>query len=187
MEIEKTDFDNLVIITPECFEDERGYFFESYNGKQFEKMGLPVNFVQDNQACSKKGVLRGLHFQNPPFAQGKLIRVVIGEVLNINVDLRKKSEKYGEYFSIILSDSNKKILWIPEGFANGYLALKNNTLYAYKCTNFYNKVSERGVIWNDGDLNINWKLKKYGIENPIISEKDKKLPFFKDIEKNLLF
>ena len=187
MEIEKTDFNNLVIITPECFEDERGYFFESYNQEQFEKSGLPVNFVQNNQACSKNGVLRGLHFQNPPFTQGKLIRVVTGEVLNIAIDLRKKSEKYGEFFSIILNDSNKKMLFIPEGFANGYLTLKSNTLYTYKCTNIYNKVSERGIIWNDGDLNINWGLKKSGIENLIISEKDKRLPFFKDIERDLLF
>ncbi len=177
MEVIATSIPDLFIIQPKVFEDDRGYFYESYSKLNFEKAGIIAEFVQDNQSLSQKGVLRGLHFQNPPFAQGKLVRTIKGSILDVAVDLRKKSKTYGQHFDIILNESNKTMLWIPPGFAHGFLTLENNTIFSYKCTNTYNKASEDSIIWNDPTINIKW-----GINNPILSEKDKTGKLFKDFE-----
>ncbi len=181
MQIIKTKIPDLLIIKPDVFEDERGYFFESYNREKFVQAGIKYKFVQDNESKSQKGVLRGLHFQNPPHAQGKLVRVMKGAVLDVAVDIRKKSPTYGKWASIELSESNKMMCWIPPGFAHGFVTLEDNTVFFYKCTNVYNKQSEGSIRWNDPDLNIDWKTK-----NPILSEKDKIVPFFKDFESKFV-
>ncbi len=186
MKIEKTELEGLRIITPDVYEDSRGLFFENYHKKKFEDFGISVNFVQDNQSISGKGVLRGMHFQKAPFWQGKLVWVAKGAVLDVVVDLRKNLPTYGKWISIELNDKNKKILWVPEGFAHGFLALEEGTIFQYKCTNFYDKNSEAGFRWDDPSLKIDWQLKKYGIEKPIVSEKDEKLPFLKEIEISAL-
>ena len=177
MEIIKTSIEGLLIIKPDVFKDERGYFFESYNKERFTKEGLTMNFVQDNESKSSKGVLRGLHFQKPPYAQGKLVRVVKGSVMDVAVDLRKDSPTYGKWESVVLSEDNKLQFWIPEGFAHGFVTLEDDTIFNYKCTNVYNKESEGSLLWNDPDINIDWN-----IENPILSEKDKVSPLFKNFE-----
>ena len=177
MEIIKTSIDGLLIIKPDVFKDERGYFFESYNKERLAKEGLTMNFVQDNESKSAKGVLRGLHFQKPPYAQGKLVRVIKGSVMDVAVDLRKDSPTYGKWESVVLNEENKLQFWIPEGFAHGFVALEDNTIFNYKCTNVYNKESEGSILWNDPDININWN-----IDNPILSEKDKISPLFKNFE-----
>jgi len=165
----ETKLDGLYLLEPKVFEDVRGYFLESYNQETFKKIGIDVDFVQDNQSLSSKGTLRGLHFQKPPYAQAKLVRVITGSILDVVVDIRTDSKTYGKYFSAILDGENKRMLYIPEGFAHGFLALENNTLIQYKCSNLYNKESEGGIIWNDPDININWKIDY----EPIISDKDK--------------
>ena len=175
MEIIKTSIEGLLIIKPDVFKDERGYFFEIYNKERFAKEGLMMNFVQDNESKSSKGVLRGLHFQKSPFAQGKLVRVVKGSVMDVAVDLRKNSPTYGKWESVVLTEDNKLQFWIPEGFAHGFVTLEDDTIFNYKCTNIYNKESEGSILWNDPDINIDWN-----IENPILSEKDKISPLFKD-------
>ena len=175
MEIIETKIKDLLIIKPDVFADERGYFFESYNRQRFIEHGLDMTFVQDNESQSMKGVLRGLHFQKPPFAQGKLVRVVKGAVRDVVVDLRKDSPTYGHWESVILTEGNKLMYWIPEGFAHGFVCLEDHSVFTYKCTNVYNKASEGSIRWNDPDLNIDWE-----IENPILSEKDKVSPMFKD-------
>ena len=175
MEIIKTPLEGLLVIKPRIFGDDRGYFFESWSKQSFDEVGLDLNFVQDNQSLSGKGVLRGLHFQNPPYAQGKLLRVVKGSVLDIAVDIRKDSPTYGQHFSIELTEKNKTIVWIPPGFAHGFLTLKDNTIFTYKCTGVYNKESEGALLWNDKDLNINWK-----VNDPLVSEKDLVAGNFKD-------
>ncbi len=168
MEINKTEIEGLLIFTPRKFEDDRGYFFESFNQSIFdEATNNKFSFVQDNQSFSKKGVLRGLHFQNPPFAQGKLVRVIKGAVLDVAVDIRKDSKTYGKYVSIELSEENNKQFWIPPGFAHGFITLEDDTIFSYKCTNYYAPQSEGTILWSDIDLNIDWKLK------PIfVSDKD---------------
>ena len=166
MKIEKTFIEGLVVITPHVFTDARGYFLESYNKKKLESI-LDVEFVQDNESASQKGVLRGLHFQNPPYAQGKLVRVIKGRVLDVVVDLRKGSETYGKHYKHVLSGEHKEQLYIPEGFAHGFLVLEDDTIFSYKCTGYYNKDSEASLLWCDETLDINWQ-----IEHPIISEKD---------------
>ena len=175
MEIIETKIKDLLIIKPDVFADERGYFFESYNRQRFIEHGLDMTFVQDNESQSMKGVLRGLHFQKPPFAQGKLVRVVKGAVRDVVVDLRKDSPTYGHWESVILTEGNKLMYWIPEGFAHGFVCLEDHSVFTYKCTNVYNKTSEGSIRWNDPDLNIDWE-----IENPILSEKDKVSPMFRD-------
>ena len=175
MEIIKTPLEGLLIIKPSVFEDERGYFFESYNHEKFLAEGLDLKFVQDNESKSKKGVLRGLHFQAPPFAQGKLVRVMRGSVLDVAVDIRQNSPTYGKWESIVLSGNNKWMYWIPAGFAHGFVTLEDDTIFFYKCTNVYNKASEGSVNWNDPDLKIDW-----GVSEPIISDKDKIAPGFRD-------
>lgn len=175
MEIKDTFIEGLKVIVPDVFHDNRGYFYESYNEKRFFEAGLTMKFVQDNESMSSKGVLRGLHFQNSPYSQGKLIRVIKGEVLDVAVDLRKNSATYGKYYKLLMNEDNKLMFYIPEGFAHGFLTLKDDTVFSYKCTNFYNKQSEGGIMWNDTTLNIDWNIK-----NPIISEKDKNNISFAD-------
>jgi len=176
MKFIKQPLEGVFLIEPAIFKDERGYFFESYNENAFLKAGINSRFVQDNQSKSNKGVLRGLHFQNPPFDQGKLVRVVKGAVSDVIVDIRKKSPTYGQHLTILLSEENQQMLWIPPGFAHGFVTLEDNTLFFYKCTNVYNKASEGGIIWNDPDLNIDW-----GFENPLVSPKDAELSHFKEL------
>ena len=176
MEIIETPLAGLLVIKPDVFEDDRGYFFESFNHEKFLNVGLDLKFLQDNESKSKKGVLRGLHYQAPPFAQGKLVRVMRGSVLDVAVDFRKDSPTYGKWESIFLSGQNKWMYWIPAGFAHGFVTLEDDTIFFYKCTNVYSKVSEGSILWNDPDLNINW-----GIADPMISDKDKISPRFKDV------
>jgi len=178
MQITKTKIEGLLEITPRVFEDERGYFYESYSKQSFAKIGLDLDFIQDNQSLSKKGVLRGLHFQNPPFAQGKLVRVVKGSVLDIAVDLRKDSPTYGKYHKVLLTEENKRLFWIPAGFAHGFLTLEDDTIFAYKVTGLYNKQSEGCIKWDDSDLNIDWEIPSD--LSPLVSEKDQEGDLFKE-------
>lgn len=182
MEIITTKISGLLIIKPQVFEDSRGYFFESYNRDKFAAAGIPVDFVQDNESKSQKGVLRGLHFQKPPFAQGKLVRVMKGAVLDVAVDLRLGSPTYGQWDSIVLTESNKFMYWIPAGMAHGFLTLEDNTVFFYKCTNLYNKESEGALLWCDPQLNINWDC-----QNPLLSGKDQVAPLFKDFQSPFTF
>ncbi len=173
MEVKRTFIEGLLILQPKVFQDERGYFYEPYNKKVLQAAGINEEFVQDNQSLSQKDVLRGLHFQNPPYAQSKLVRVIQGSVWDLVVDIRKKSPTYGQHFGIELSADNKTIFYIPAGFAHGFATLEDNTVFLYKCSTFYNKESEDCILWNDKDLNIQWN-----IENPLLSEKDKKGKLF---------
>ncbi|MBI4945161.1 MAG: dTDP-4-dehydrorhamnose 3,5-epimerase [Bacteroidetes bacterium] len=177
MQITPTNLSGAVVIQPKVFSDARGYFFESYSKAVFFKNGITDEFIQDNESLSQKGVLRGLHFQNMPHAQVKLVRVIQGSVLDVVVDIRKKSSTYGKYFSIVLSSANKTMLYIPEGFAHGFLVLEDNTIFSYKCSRTYNKESEDGILWCDADLNIEW-----GIQNPLLSEKDRVAQAFKEFK-----
>ena len=161
MKIINTPLDGLLVFAPEIYEDDRGYFFESWNKKIFKEFGLNYEFNQDNQSLSKYGVLRGLHFQNPPYAQGKLVRVVKGKVLDVVVDIRSDSSTYGSHYKIELSETNKLIFWIPPGFAHGFITLENDTIFSYKCTSVYNKQSEQALLWSDKTLNIDWQIKYY--------------------------
>jgi dTDP-4-dehydrorhamnose 3,5-epimerase len=181
MKVTETHLKGCFIIEPQVFVDERGCFFESFNQKNFEKKtGLKVNFVQDNQSISQRGVIRGLHLQKGEFAQAKLMRVIKGRVLDVAVDLRKDSPTFGKHFSIELSCENNKQLFIPKGFAHGFSVLEDDTIFAYKCDHYYNKESEGGVVYNDKELDIDWKLNK---EEIVLAEKDKELKRF----KNLIF
>ena len=183
----ETKIKNLLLIEPKVFEDSRGFFIESYNYNTFKELGINNIFVQDNFSKSSKGVLRGLHFQKGEYAQAKLVNVLRGAVLDVTVDLRKDSETFGKCFIIELNEKNKRMLFIPRGFAHGFLTLEDNTEFFYKCDNFYNPKSEVGIIWNDIDLNIDWNLDKYNIKEDelIISEKDKKNISFKEYKKIL--
>ncbi|MES2800726.1 MAG: dTDP-4-dehydrorhamnose 3,5-epimerase [Bacteroidota bacterium] len=166
----QTGIEGLLVIEPKVFGDDRGYFFESFNCQEFNVLaGQSIQFVQDNESKSSRGVLRGLHFQNPPHAQGKLVRVVKGSVQDVVVDLRKDSATYGQHFSIVLSEKNKFQMWIPPGFAHGFATLEDDTIFQYKCSEFYFPASEGCILWNDPHLKIDWL-----INNPILSEKDKK-------------
>ena len=177
MEIIKTPIEGLLVINPKIFGDDRGYFFESWSEESFVKNGLDLDFVQDNQSLSSKGVLRGLHFQNPPFAQGKLVRVIKGAVLDVVVDIRKESATYGQHFSIELNEENKTIFWIPPGFAHGFITLEDDTIFTYKCTGVYNSASEEALLWSDKDLNIDW-----GAIKPLVSDKDLVAGSFKNFK-----
>ncbi|HAJ98729.1 MAG TPA: dTDP-4-dehydrorhamnose 3,5-epimerase [Bacteroidales bacterium] len=177
MKVEKTPFEGLLIITPTVFTDDRGYFFESWNQVAASPWGLPINFAQDNESLSKKGVLRGLHFQTPPFEQGKLVRVIAGAVLDVVVDLRKNQETYGQHYKIELSQTNKKMLYIPPGFAHGFVSLDDQTIFVYKCTQVYNRECDRSIRYNDPILAIDWE-----ISNPILSEKDRTAPPFSQFQ-----
>ena len=173
MLIENTEINDVKVVNPLVHNDNRGYFFESYSLKNFKDNGLPTHFVQDNEVSSKKGVLRGLHYQLE-FPQGKLVRAVIGTVLDVAVDIRLGSPTYCKYVIVELSAENKKMLYVPEGFAHGYLVLSDKSIVSYKCTNFYNPNDEYGIRWNDKTIDVNW-----GNNFPIISEKDDNLPFLK--------
>lgn len=180
MEEKETPIEGLKEIYPKIFHDSRGYFLEIFQKEKFLKMGLPGEFVQDNQSFSTKGVLRGLHYQKPPYAQGKLVKVFSGKVLDVAVDIRKHSVNFGKYYKCLLDSERGNMLYIPEGFAHGFFALEDSLFY-YKCTNFYNKDSEAGIIWNDEELSIDWETEKYGI-TPIVSEKDQQLQKFESIK-----
>jgi dTDP-4-dehydrorhamnose 3,5-epimerase len=177
MTIETTHIQDLVIINPTVFEDPRGYFFEAYNQNAIAAEGININFVQDNQSFSKRGTLRGLHYQNPPFAQTKLVRVLLGEIMDVVVDLRKESPTYGQHFAIKLSAENKKQLLIPHGFAHGFSVLSETAIVFYKCDQFYNKASEGGIRFDDPTLNIDWGI---DLTTAIVSDKDMELPNFSD-------
>jgi dTDP-4-dehydrorhamnose 3,5-epimerase len=176
MQVQTIPIDGPLIIKPSIFSDSRGYFYESYNEFSYKNSGIQFNFVQDNQSCSQKGTIRGLHFQAPPFDQGKLVRVIKGAVVDVIVDIRKNSPTYGKHFSVELNEDNHLQFWIPPGFAHGFETLTDNTLFLYKCTNVYNKASEGGLLWNDPELNIQWQTKQ-----ALISEKDELLPLFKNL------
>lgn len=169
MKIITTEIPDVLIIEPKVFEDERGFFFESFNQEQFdEAVGYPVNFVQDNHSKSVKGVLRGLHYQEEPYAQGKLVRCIVGEVFDVAVDIRKESLTYGKWTGVNLSAENKRQLWIPEGFAHGFLVLSEIAEFNYKTTNYYSPKHEKGILWSDSHLKINWP----DICKIILSDKD---------------
>lgn len=180
MIIEQTELKDCFLVKPKVFEDERGYFFECFNQEKFSKaLGKKYEFVQDNESRSNYGVLRGLHFQLPPFAQTKLVRVVLGEVLDVAVDLRKKSPTFGRYTTAVLNASNKYQLLIPKGFAHGYAVLSKTAIFVYKIDNLYSPDHESGILWNDKDLNIDWQIKASDV---ILSEKDTKLTTFKNFK-----
>lgn len=178
MNIIKTPIKDLVIIEPKIFGDDRGYFYECYQKKRYDEAGIEANFIQDNEAFSTYGVIRGLHFQKGEFAQAKLVRVLQGKVYDVAVDLRKNSPTYGEWYGIELSDENKKQFFVPRGFAHGYSVLSDTAIFAYKCDNDYNPQSEGGINLNDKTLNIDWKIP---IEKQIISDKDLILPNIEEI------
>lgn len=175
MEIIKLGIEGLLLIKPKVFEDERGYFFESFKSTLYKELGLETVFVQDNESMSHKNVIRGLHYQNPPYAQGKLVRVVHGSVLDVALDIRKNSRTYGKWHAVVLTSQNKLMYWIPVGFAHGFCSLENNTILIYKCTNYYHKESEGCIHWNDPTLAIEWQTK-----TPIVSDKDNNGKYFKD-------
>ena len=178
MIVKETKLKGCFLIEPTVFKDRRGYFFESFNQQKFnESIGLNINFIQDNESFSVKGTLRGLHYQKGDFAQAKLVRVIKGKILDIAVDIRKKSPTFGEHISLELSEDNKQQLFIPRGFAHGFVVLSDTAIFSYKCDNFYNKESEGGIIYNDKDLNIDWKLDESEL---IFSEKDLELPWFNE-------
>ncbi len=181
MKIIETPIKDLLVIEPKVWVDNRGYFFESFSQKFFAEAGISVNFVQDNQSFSQKGILRGLHAQATPSAQGKLVRVIQGKVLDVAVDIRKNSATYGHHFTIELSGDNHKQLWMPPGFLHGFLTLKDDTIFTYKVTNYYDKNSEIGVLWNDATLNIDWAA--YLDPNDFkLSDKDVVLGDFNSLE-----
>ncbi len=180
----KTPIEGITVIEPTVFGDNRGYFMETYQYEDFKAAGLDMVFVQDNQSKSKKGVLRGLHYQTRN-SQGKLVRVIKGEVYDVAVDLRQNSETFGKYFGVLLSEENKKQFYIPEGFAHGFLVLSDEAEFVYKCTNYYDPTSEAGLMWNDPDIGIEWPVKD-GMEI-ILSEKDKVHPSFKEYCKKKVF
>ena len=168
MKVTKLPIDGVLLIEPQVFGDSRGWFYETYNEERYRAAGIDVTFVQDNQSFSQKNVVRGLHFQKPPFTQAKLVSVIQGAVLDVAVDLRAGSPTYGQYVSAVLTAENHHQLFVPKGFAHGFSVLEDNTIFAYKCSNLYNKESEGSIIYNDPDIHVEW-----GVENPILSEKDK--------------
>lgn len=182
MNIIKTEIDGLLVIEPDYFPDARGFFFESYNKKKYEDAGMNFVFVQDNISKSQKGTVRGLHYQVGENQQGKLCQVLTGKVLDVAVDIRFGSPSFGKYFSVELSGENHKQVWIPTGFAHGFSVMEDETIFSYKCTSLYSKKDERAIIYNDADLNIDWK-----IEKPNVSEKDLLSKKFKEIEKDFRF
>ena len=182
MRIENTEFEGLKIITPDVFCDDRGYFFEIFQINKFKEMGIPVDFVQDNQSFSKYGTIRGLHYQIGEFAQGKLLHAMQGRILDVVVDIRFGSPTFGKHFSIELSDSNKKFIWIPPGFAHGFSVLSETAIVFYKCTSVYSPKHERGILFNDSQLNIDWKIK-----DPLVSDNDNKHPTFENLKKDFIY
>ena len=182
MKIEKTEFDGILLIKPDVYHDERGYFLESFRKNLFESYGIPADFLQDNISRSKKNTIRGLHYQIGEFAQGKLCTVIYGKVLDIAVDIRFDSPTFGKHLSLELSADNNFLLWIPPGFAHGFSVLSEEAVFYYKCTNYYSKEHERSIYFADEELNIDWK-----VEHPLVSHKDMNSPKFRDIEKNFSY
>lgn len=183
MQVIDTILEGVKIIVPKVFFDDRGYFFESFNDKEFREKVCDTTFVQDNQSKSCKGTLRGLHWQAPPFAQSKLVRVTKGAVIDVAVDIRVGSPTFGKHVAVELTDENNLQLFIPRGFAHGFIALTDNVIFQYKCDNLYNKESERAVRWDS----INWDLEKYNIETPLLSDKDKVHKLLSEMNENELF
>ncbi|HEX7846484.1 MAG TPA: dTDP-4-dehydrorhamnose 3,5-epimerase [Chitinophagaceae bacterium] len=179
-----THIPGLLVFEPKVFEDSRGYFFESYNENIFKQEGADMKFVQDNQSSSSYGVIRGLHYQLPPHAQTKLVRVLSGEILDVAVDIRKGSPTFGQSYSLVLSADNKKQLLIPRGFAHGFSVLSEKAEVLYKCDAFYNKESDAGINVFDSELNIDWQIPA---DNAILSDKDKQLPLFADCKNSFVF
>lgn len=175
MNVSDTKIEGLKLIQPKVFEDERGFFLESYNFDRYKEYGISDVFVQDNRSCSGKNVLRGLHFQKN-YPQGKLVTVIKGSVLDVAVDLRPESKTFGQYESVILSEDNKLQMFVPKGFGHGFLVLSDTAIFDYKCTDYYKPEDESGIIWDDPDLNIHWPIK-----NPIVSQKDQGLACFKNL------
>ena len=182
MKVIKTEIAGLLVLEPDVFNDDRGFFFESYSKQRYEKFGIPDEFVQDNISKSKRGTVRGLHYQVGEKAQGKLCQVLEGEVLDVAVDIRFNSPTFGKYFSQDLSSDNKIQLWIPTGFAHGFSVLSEEAIFSYKCTNYYSKIHERTIRFNDADLKIDWK-----IQYLIVSEKDLTAPMFSQAEKDFVY
>ncbi len=180
MNIFRTEIEGLLIIEPRVFRDSRGYFFESFNERDFAEQVAPVKFVQDNESQSAYGVVRGLHFQKPPYAQAKLVRVISGRVLDVAVDLRTGSPTYGKYCAVELSGENQRQFYIPKGFAHGFSVLSEKAVFQYKCDNFYMPESEASVLWNDPEIGIDWKIPA---EDVILSEKDSQSPLLKELDK----
>lgn len=180
MNVIRTEIEGLAVIEPRIFRDSRGYFFESFSERDFAEQVAPVRFVQDNESKSSYGVVRGLHFQKPPHAQAKLVRVVKGRVLDVAVDLRTGSPTYGKHFAVELSEENHRQFFIPKGFAHGFSVLSEEVVFQYKCDNYYAPQSEGSVLWNDPQIGVDWGIPE---EDIILSEKDKKGPLFKDLEK----
>ena len=183
MQVINTILEGVKIIMPKVFFDDRGYFFESFNDKEFREKVCDTTFVQDNQSKSCKGTLRGLHWQAPPFAQSKLVRVSKGAVIDVAVDIRVGSPTFGKHVAVELTDENNLQLFIPRGFAHGFIALTDNVIFQYKCDNLYNKESERAVRWDS----INWDLEKYNIETPLLSDKDKVHKLLSEMNENEFF
>lgn len=181
-EFKKLEIPDVILIKPKIFYDVRGFFLETYKSSDFLKAGIEKTFVQDNLSYSKKGVLRGLHYQLNPASQGKLVRVLKGKILDVAVDIRKGSPTFGRWISEILSEDNRHMLWIPEGFAHGFLSLEEGTEVLYKNTSEYEPSLDRGIIWNDPEIGINW-----GIDNPIVSDKDNKHPLLKEADNNFIY
>ena len=181
MKVIKTKLEGVVIIEPQVFFDDRGYFFESFSQQRFNEQVAPITFVQDNESKSSYGVLRGLHFQKPPFAQSKLVRVVKGKVLDVAVDLRKGSPSFGQYESVVLSEENKRQFFIPQGFAHGFAVLSEEAIFQYKCDNYYAPQSEGSVRWNDPTIAIDWQLPEKDI---ILSAKDEQAPLLSQLIGN---
>ncbi len=173
----RLEIPEVVLIEPEVFYDERGFFLEAYKFSDFSEFGIKERFLQDNLSFSKKGVIRGLHYQNPPKAQGKLVKVISGEIFDVAVDIRKGSPTYGKWIGVILSEKNKKMLYIPEGFAHGFCVLSESAKVLYKTTQEYAPEYEAGIIWNDPEIGIDWPVK-----DPVVSQKDRRLPRLKDAE-----
>ncbi|TRX70950.1 dTDP-4-dehydrorhamnose 3,5-epimerase [Carboxylicivirga sp. M1479] len=184
MEIIKTNIHNLLIIKPEVFEDPRGFFTESYVENKYKEAGINANFVQDNISKSTYGVVRGLHYQLAPYSQAKLIQVLEGKVLDVAVDLRKNSPTFGQHYAVELSADNKLQFYIPQGFAHGFSVLSESAILSYKCDNYYSQEAERGIVYNDASLAIDWKIPT---DEAIISSKDRILPSFKEAEHNFVY
>jgi dTDP-4-dehydrorhamnose 3,5-epimerase len=182
MKVSRTNIEGLLLIEPDLFRDDRGYFFESYNKEKYDEIAPDINFVQDNISQSKKGTVRGLHYQVGDKAQGKLCQVISGKVIDVAVDIRFGSPTFGKHYAHMLNTEKKMQIWIPPGLAHGFSVLSDETIFSYKCTNYYSKEHERSILYNDPDLNIDWQ-----VENPEVSAKDLKAKKFKEIDKDFIY
>ena len=182
MKVTKTNIEGLLLLEPDLFRDDRGYFFESYNKEKYDDIALDINFVQDNISQSKKETVRGLHYQVGDKAQGKLCQVISGKILDVAVDIRFGSPTFGKHYAHLLNTEKKMQIWIPPGLAHGFSVLSDEAIFSYKCTNYYSKEHERSIIFNDSDLNIDWQVK-----NPVVSEKDLRAKKFSEIDKDFIY